>query len=140
MSILRARTFRTIVVALCAALTALLAAQVSVAVADQAQHAIGADHAPIAVAGAVLLDHDDSSADHHHDAAQQTDDDGDRRLDPAPHHHGEGPQIAAFQSIEPAPVILARLVALFVPASASPPSAPLHGLERPPKAPLERPV
>lgn len=123
---------RTILAMCCVALMTVLAAQGAITTVDRAQHALGVDHAPTALAGTVHFDHDD---DHAHgptlvtfvtDQAPDGDDSG-----PAHHHAAEGPQLATLAAERWAQIVLVRTPA--------PPAPRMDGLPLLVAGPLERP-
>lgn len=130
---LHSRT-RTILAMCCMALMAVLAAQGVIANVDRTQHALGVEHAPTPLAGAVHYDHDD-----HHEvglgdvpaSADPSPDDDDGR--PAHHHYAEGPQLAAPSADRLPGLMLARLAVVAVPRLDSPALLVTARLERPPK-------
>lgn len=129
---LQSRT-RTILAMCCMALTTVLAAQGAITTVDQAQHALGIDHAPTALAGTVHYDHDDDHADAAVQVTVDTDlahaDDND--AGPAHHHAAEGPQLATFATERWAQIVLVRMPV--------PPARRMDGLPLLVAIPLERP-
>ena len=146
----------------CVALCLALSAQMTVALADRLEHALGIPHAPNAVAGAVaqVADHHHDHADHevphsHHHDGDAADGDGDHAL-VAPHHHdhdkshhhsGDGALPHEHQTqgmllpwIIAAPIELApreSVTAEYRYSVAGHPDAPVWRRDRPPKPDLE---
>jgi len=129
----------------CLALMAVLTHQGAVASVDRVQHALGVEHAPNALAGAVSFDHEhDHGADHqgdHHAAAADDDDhrqpdSGDQGPDDGVRSHqhaGEASQFAALESERLPALIVATGAALDLPLADGPESWLSARLERPPK-------
>ncbi|UTP38238.1 hypothetical protein M9M90_13535 [Phenylobacterium sp. LH3H17] len=131
---LQSRT-RAILAMCCMALMAVLAAQGAITNVDRTQHALGVEHAPIPMAGAVHFDHDDHHQGVSGDVPESADpipDDDDGR--PAHHHYAEGPQMAALSADRLPELMVARLAAVAVPRLDSPALLVTLRLERPPKA------
>lgn len=126
---------RTLLAMCCMALTALLTAQGAVAGVDRAQHAVGIDHAPTPMAGAVHYDHDDHQHDHDdtpdHNGSGTPDDDGAR---PSHHHYAEGPQIPTPDVGRLPELILARVASPSGLAVTGLPLLVTSRLERPPRS------
>jgi hypothetical protein len=122
---------------------AVLTHQGAVASVDRVQHALGVEHAPNALAGAVSVDHDhDHHANHHGDdpAAADADDGRPDISDQGPddgvrshHHAGETSQFAALEAERLPALILAAGATLDLPLTDGPESWPGARLERPPK-------
>lgn len=134
---------RTFLAMCCLALMAVVTHQGVVASVDRVQHALGVEHAPNALAGAVLVDHDhDHDADHHddHHRTAGDDDQGQPSGNHGPddgvrshHHAGEGSQFAALTAERVPALILATGAALDLPLADAPESWLNARLERPPK-------
>lgn len=126
---------------------AVLTHQGAVASVDRVQHALGVEHAPNALAGAVSVEQDhDHDADHHgdnqgdHQAAANADDGRTDNSGQGPddgvrshHHAGETSQFAALEAERLPALILATGAALDLPRADGPESWPGARLERPPK-------
>ena len=128
----------------CLALMAVLTHQGAVASVDRVQHALGVEHAPNPLAGAVSFEHDHDHDAHHgdHHAAAAPDDDhgrpdsGDQSPDDgvrSHHHAGEASQFAALEAERLPALILATGTALNLPLGDGPESWLSARLERPPK-------
>jgi hypothetical protein len=128
---------RNVVAMCCMALMAVVLAQTAVTTLDRAQHAYGVEHAPVALAGQVHLDHehdhgdvavsaDYAIGDDHHDGGPKTDDGR-----PTHHHAAEAPQLATLTGERAPDVLLARMI--------SPQTTELDGLPQLVGARLERP-
>ncbi|MES2895962.1 MAG: hypothetical protein V4759_08025 [Pseudomonadota bacterium] len=126
---------RAILAMCCMALMVVLTAQGAITNVDRTQHALGVEHAPMPMAGAVHYDHDDHhegvSGDVPASADPNPDDDEGR---PAHHHYAEGPQLAALSADRLPGLVLARLAIVAVPRLDSPALLVTVRLERPPKA------
>lgn len=122
---------RTILAMCCVALMTVLAAQGAITTVDRAQHALGVEHAPTALAGTVHFDHHDDHAEAQALVTADTDqaDDDDGR--PAHHHAAEGPQLATFAAERWAQIVLVR--------TPVPPAPRMDGLPLLVASPLERP-
>ena len=130
---------RNLVAMSCMALMAVVLAQMAVTTLDRAQHAFGVEHAPLALAGEVHLDHDhdhqqvavsDHLGDSHHDDGGGTDDDN----RPTHHHAAEAPHLATLAGERAPDILLARALN---PQTTEPDGLPqlvVTRLERPPKA------
>ncbi|MDP3115911.1 MAG: hypothetical protein Q8N19_02230 [Phenylobacterium sp.] len=143
MSNRRKPRLRSFLAMCCLALMAVLTHQGAVASVDKVQHALGVEHAPNALAGAVSFDHDhDHDADQHGDdhaaadadhgrpdSSDQGPDDGVRNH----HHAGEASQFAALEGERLPALILATGAALDLPLADGPESWLSARLERPPK-------
>jgi hypothetical protein len=109
---------------------AALAHQGAVAGVDSVQHALGVEHAPNALAGAVSFD-----GDHDHHAPADADKDHGRPDDRVRSHHhaGEATVLMALEAERLAALILATGTALDMPPTDEPESWTSARLERPPK-------
>lgn len=121
---------RTLIVALCVALMAVLAGQSATAAIDRAQHGAGLDHAPAMSAGLVHLD-DDHHEIGHDPSAEAGDVDGDPSRH---HHHGDGPQTPALGAEAATATPLARSATHAIVGDAPRASSMRAGPLRPPRA------
>lgn len=139
----RNRRIRSFLAMCCLALMAVLTHQGAVASVDRVQHALGVEHAPNALAGAVFVDHDQDHDAGHHDDHHRTagDDDHDQPSGNhgpddgvrSHHHTGEASQFAALDAERLPALILATGAALDLPPAEGPESWLSARLERPPK-------
>ncbi|MBU1378821.1 MAG: hypothetical protein KKE02_20735 [Alphaproteobacteria bacterium] len=128
---LRAGQLKTLVAALCVALSAFVSAQFAVAAVDRLEHDFGVQHAANAVAGPLSYEHVD--ADHHPDHDEIAASDPGSPEPVTHHHHGDGPQLVILLSDASSSLFVSRGVAPIPGATPAPPSAPPGGLERPPR-------
>jgi hypothetical protein len=122
-------------------LSALVVVERGQAMVSAAHHALMIDRAaPVLELAAANHDHHyDHHPDHHDWPLDALADSGDN--DPAPgphHHHSEGPQVAALTSPAMIVVAVSDSAALFISADTGSPQSRIFGLERPPKALIER--